>query len=482
MASDKTQKNTPSLLEPQSRGGEDASKGFDFQLNFLISQIPIWLQYDGFMGLTHESIGDIEVKFYSPGYPESIEMIEVKNNRLTPHVFWEEVERFYTVDKGSHKTYRWFRIVAPEISDELNSLQNGLRRIRSPYTFYSKSDGVIQHSMDDFTQIVEKAGKPLDYADFIFQRVLIDIGYGMAQDHGEALFRQNFGAYIPEYQHVSYANVSNIYRAAKTIVAPSNTLISRKTIEETIRTQVPQDQVRPYVPVRLHTLHDFEDIERKELVGDWIKFFGGTQRSYPPTSEWDEELIVQMREIKNFILSHRKTKNLLLSGSRRLSVAIAIGSVFSATSGFTLSMKYRDGTLWRTDDHAGENDHISLDAELSGEQQADDLIVAIGIPNSIEKAVQTYTYQQGARNLPFLNIVFPRPIETSSQANAIVAQVKSAILHALSQTQASHIHLFCAVPSFLALLLGHRLNATAVIHCYEHTGSSNYVATCTLNT
>ena len=185
--------NTPSLLEPESRGGESAGRGFDFQDHFLASQIPQWLAWDGFISVLHEAIGDIEVKMYSPSYGESIEMIEAKNFRLTPVVFWSEIDRFYAADKGSPNTFRWFRLVAPDISDELSPLQNGLRRLRSPYSFYPADSGVIQNSIRDFEKLVSAANKPIEYADFLFRRVLVDIGYDIAQQHGEALFRQNLG-------------------------------------------------------------------------------------------------------------------------------------------------------------------------------------------------------------------------------------------------------------------------------------------------
>src|SRR5262249_42069707 len=105
--------NHPSLYEPESRGGETAGRGFDFQKQYLISQIPFWLERDGFIGLIHEAIGDIEMKMFLPEYGESIEMIEVKNHRLAPAEFWGEIDRFYEADTGSPGTFAWFRLVAP---------------------------------------------------------------------------------------------------------------------------------------------------------------------------------------------------------------------------------------------------------------------------------------------------------------------------------------------------------------------------------
>ncbi|MBI4640000.1 MAG: SAVED domain-containing protein [Candidatus Tectomicrobia bacterium] len=50
----------------------------------------------------------------------------------------------------------------------------------------------------------------------------------------------------------------------------------------------------------------------------------------------------------------------------------------------------------------------------------------------------------------------------------------------LSSTGSKQIDLFFAGPASLALFLGHRLNATAPIQCYEHVSTGHYIATCRL--
>lgn len=476
-----SEQRTPSLLEPESRGGENAGRGFDFQDHFLVSQIPFWLERDGFVSLLREAISDIEVKMYSPGYGESIEMIEAKNHRLTPTMFWDEIDRFYTIDQGSPNTFRWFRLVAPDISSEIAPLQHGLRRIRSPYGFYPEISGVMQNSLTSFAQLVADANRPVEYADFLFGRVLIDTGYNAAQEHGEALFRQNFGECLPEYHHLPYNVVSAIYLALLKLVSPRNTPIARKAIEETIRAYVLPDQLRPYRPVRLYTAYQIEEnVERKELFLDWIRFFGGSTRTYPEVEEWNSGVVGQLAEIKEFVLNHRKVRHLHVTGSRRLSATLALGSIFSATSGFIITMEHRNDVWWNTDDHAGSDDAVPLNIEFP-QGKTKHLIVCIGIPNDIRLPVENYAQKEGASHLPLLNIACACPVENARQANSIVAQSKAAVLQSLSLTRATHIHLFCAIPSFIALLLGHRLNATAPVQCYEFVAPNTYVPTCILS-
>jgi SMODS-associated and fused to various effectors sensor domain len=90
--------------------------------------------------------------------------------------------------------------------------------------------------------------------------------------------------------------------------------------------------------------------------------------------------------------------------------------------------------------------------------------------------------------LPLLNIkeasilsmYSSSPIISPQHANVVVNQIKKEISKELTRTKSEKIHLFFAGPAHLALFLGHRLNATAPVQCYEWTGRNDYVPTCLL--
>lgn len=82
----------PSLLEPESTGGDIAEGGFEFQRNLILYKIPYWLSFEGFTSLIWESIGDIEAKFFLPGKGLVNEAVEAKNHQVTPKEFWDEIE------------------------------------------------------------------------------------------------------------------------------------------------------------------------------------------------------------------------------------------------------------------------------------------------------------------------------------------------------------------------------------------------------
>ena len=69
---------------------------------------------------------------------------------------------------------------------------------------------------------------------------------------------------------------------------------------------------------------------------------------------------------------------------------------------------------------------------------------------------------------------------STGEFEATADLIKSAIAAALLSTKMQNIHLYYAGPSHLALFLGHRLNATAPVQCYEWTGPGHYVPTCAL--
>ena len=47
-----------SLLSPQSRGGDIAEGGFQYQFDSTIAQIPNWLAQEGFTEMIREALGD----------------------------------------------------------------------------------------------------------------------------------------------------------------------------------------------------------------------------------------------------------------------------------------------------------------------------------------------------------------------------------------------------------------------------------------
>ena len=344
----------PSLLSAESRGGDINEGGLDFQMAVLMTYLPRWLATEGFTMLIREASGDFEAQFFAPGRGYVREFLEAKDHLVTPKEFWNEIEHFQRFDLEAKGEFHWFTLVSAGLSTELHPLINGLRRLRDPYAFYDPDSAILGKSYDDYVAIVEKLGRSAEDATFLFTKVKIESDWAPARGSGRAHFRDALLNEFPAFREVPGRLVDDAYAALATIVRASrNKPIRRGELGNTLRRFLPQEQRRaaPAV-VRMHTVIDAVHVApAQDLVFEWAKFFGGEGRSFPPPAEWNDKLLLELQETKKWVLAHRSTRRVLLSGNRRLSASVAIGAVFSAVAGFTIDMISRDATIWSTDAH-----------------------------------------------------------------------------------------------------------------------------------
>lgn len=376
----KTDLASASLLDRQASGGDTAGGGFTFQENVLLARIPMWLSRDGFASMISEAIGDTEAKFFIPGRGDVIELVEAKNHRVTPAEFWREIDRFQQLDRASPGAYAWFTLVSGGLSYELHPLVNGLRRIRGAYGFYGDGTAVHASSFAGFTEIVLSFGRCEADARFIFEKVLLDAQQAEALDHGEGLFAESLGRWLPEYQNLPYKVLKEVRSALGNLVRQRGCqTITRGNLEGRLTEAIPPDMRPSPRAVSLYTsITQDEPYSGSSLILDWLRFFGGQQRDYPPPPEWANCVLAELQATRDWILRSRTTRTVRLQGNRRLSAAICIGSVFSAVAGFTIEMEYR-GEIWRTDAYpdASTPPYMLQRKEVDGAKNH--LVVTIGI-------------------------------------------------------------------------------------------------------
>lgn len=479
MTQSKKINQSPSLLESESIGGDISSTGLDFQAYLILCKIPYWLSFEGFTSCIWESIGDIEVKFFDPECGEVIEAIEAKNHYITPSEFWKEIERFRRMDEGSPDTYRWFTLSCTGLAKDLQPLVNGLRRIRDPYTFYDDDSGVIRNSYEQYKQKVVSLGKDEQMASFLFNKVSIEDKWGSLNQQPKGLFNDNFAIYQSGYdlriseQDRVYTSLHNLVRSQK------NRPVTRRQLRQAINSMLDSKDI-PSKPVYIYTANNQLVETNKELIFNWDIYFGGKERKYPPLSEWTKK-IRQIDVTRKWIEENRSSRNIHLSGHRRISSSFALGAVLSAVSGFVISVEQRDRQVWST------NDYPTIDTQpynLSQKYEngnGKELVVTIGITrDSIEDEVATFLNEEVGSKLPKLHLYSKEPIISAAQANIAASNIKSAIKSRLSTTCATKIHLFYAGPGHLALFLGHRWNGLPTIQCYEWVNTGEYISSCAL--
>ena len=471
-----------SLLAPQSTGGDIAEGGFQYQANWTIARIPIWLAQDGFTEMIRESLGDLEAKFFVPGVGWRRELVEYKNHNLTSNKFWEEIEDFRQKDQQAPDSYQRFVLACKSVAIKLRPITNALRRVRDAYSFYDEAQKIQNTSYNDFIKVVENQGASKDMAHFLFSKVWFEIDLTDAEDRNRELFREIllkhfpiFKEYLVKVSDTAYSHLVELVRSRK------NQPIYRQELEDAIWKEV-EEKDRPK-SVRIHTLHgeNANTVPDGCLQFDWKSFFGGSERNFPPPEEWNQKVIGELRATKDWLVGTNRKRRIHLSGHRRLSVSIAIGSIFSAVSGFTIGMEIRDG-IWWTNSHAKEDTpdyhwQQSMDGESTGE-------IAVGISilkDSANEEVKRYlqmNHFHGRQLYLYNNMV----LQSDAQTNLAVQKAKLVIQEFISKSQAKKIHLFFAGPAQFALFLGHRLNTLGKIQCYERISPNAYVPTVLIET
>ena len=472
----------PSLLGRESSGGDFAEGGLSYQESVMLSYVPAWLAYEGFEEMTRESMGDIEAKFFVPGRERARELIEVKNHRTAPAEFWQEVRRFRDLDEGSPGTFHRFVLVGKELGEDVKRLKNGLERVRGPHSFYEGTP-IEEASFAEYAKMIVDMGHSEDDARFLFERVEIrdDLTTDDAQWRG--VFAGELFSHFPEYEELPGKTMRDVYEGLGDLLrSRKNRSISRKEVERRIRDRVPEALRPPARPVVVRTsIGDEKDdagSETSPIRLDWKGFFGGSDRSYPPPAEWDERLVGELAQTKEWILRHRGDRRIRLTGNRRLSASLAIGATFSAVAGFSVEMEGRGGELWATDAYPNA-DTPAFPLSTGGNVfPGERLVVSVGVPREIAAEVEEAMGPLGLTGMPTLHLHSGEGVCSAEHANKATKLLKDEVVDALARSGADHIDLFFAGPSPLALFLGYRLNATATVRCYEWVSRGRYVPTC----
>jgi len=479
---DPMKNNHVSLLNKQATGGDIAEGGFKSQDNLIVARIPAWLINDGFSEMIREALGDVEAKFFSPEIGESREFIEYKNYNLTPSKFWPEIERFYQMDQGAPGAYSKFTLVSNGLSKKLDSIVNALRRIRDAESFYDGAENILAESYSDFMKSVRKHKKSDEMGRFIHSKVRIEIETD-AEQFAKERFRESLFKNFPATENLSGKTINNINsNLVELIGSRKNKTVLRNEIEQRMWADA-EPQYCPTEEVKCHIIH--EKIDRKNppkgaIQFEWIKYFGGEHRKFPSACEW-ENLINQLKKTKNWINKYNRPKHISIFGKMRLSACIAMGSAFSSTAGFFISYKTKDG-VWCSNAYPDANTpaYEWIETNYSGSEN-NEIVFGIGVIRDVLTEVEQYLISEGKTAIPRLYLHSPKPLQSANQINQAINDLKTLLLDFVAKHRPTKIHLFVAAPAQFAMFLGHRLNVSGVIQCYERILTGVYTATCELN-
>ena len=470
-----------SLVSSQATGGDIAEGGFQYQANLITARIPNWLSQDGFTEMIRESLGDVEAKFFVPSSGFRREFVQYKNHNMTPSEFWRAIEHFQKMDQESASSYQRFVLACAGVSNTLKPMINALRRVRDAYPFYNGAQQILDISYHDFVKAVEKLDKSMGMADFLFFKVCFEVDLTDAEDHPRELFRETLFQNFPIFTELK-ANLSTeaCSRLVELVQSRKNQPIFRRELEEAIWKSA-EAEGRPEPSIRIHTTHDDSDKAPEGcLQFNWKSCFGGSERNFPPAEEWNNQVIGELESTKTWLVSTQQPRRLHLSGHRRLSASIAIGSVFSAVSGFVIGMKTKEG-IWWTDNHPqADTPDYPWERDIHDDESTGEMVVGISIKRKIANEVERYletTHFRGTQ----LHLFSDNAMLSAAHTNQAVEKAKQMINESVAAVGAKKIHLFIAVPAQFALFLGHRLNAMGEIQCYEYQDANVYVPTCLIS-
>jgi hypothetical protein len=466
----------PTLLGAEARGGDIAEGGFSFQEAVIMASIPCWPAQDGFTMAIREAMADTEAAYFLPGRGLVRDAIEAKDFSLTPTPFWQEIERFQQLEEGSPGTFQWFTLASPGVSDGLSPLINGLRRVRDPYGFYGPTSGVAEASFAEYVAKVEALGRTCDDAHFLFERILVENDWTPGGANAQAIFRQRLEEHFPEFAgYPGSASATAFQNLLALVKARKAKPIHRREIEALLDAARPADEQSPCKKLKVHTAKDDAARPAGAVKFDWREFFGSEARTYPPAAAW-ERVTTELAATVRWVQESGRPRSIRLTGDRRLSVAVAIGTHFSAVAGFSVEMEHR-GEVWATHRHptpATKRQHI---AESFTPGTGPVLVVSIGVIRPVNGDVDAYVGTSELAGAPLLHLHVPEAVSSSEEANALATQLKERVAAKTAELQSASIHLFYGGPSHLALFLGHRWNTSLPTQLYEWCRAGVYCPT-----
>jgi len=477
-------RNESSLMAPQAKGGATAEGGFRFQDYLLLARVPYWLTFDGFTAMSREMFGDAEASIFDPGFGLIRELVEYKNHELSPSEFREEVKRFKDLYEGNPGAYRRFILACRGLSKSLRPFGNSLQRVRGALPFYEGVQTINEASYKEYeNQAINAAKLDKNEAKFVFNFVDIQHNCPDAESLRDAVFFDSLTKNLPAFCDARQSDLETVRKELASLLEQKKAeSIKRTEIERVLFNCLSEEEQPQNTSVKIHTGISLIGDDKPPLgsiIFQWNKFFAGEKRQFPAPEEWNEELMAQIRYTKQWFIDNERPRRIHLSGNRRLSISLALGSIFSAVAGFSVAIDYR-GDNWSTDKHPNsDTPYYNWDRKFSA-GSSDILVVGIGILKDIAGEVDTYLSKVGGDAFAKLFLKGKPALKSPEQVNLAAQEAKKHILDAVRTSGASRIHLFLAGPSHFALFLGHYLNTAPPILCHERVEVNSYTPSCTI--
>lgn len=488
--SDEKPKESPamrgSLLSPESMGGINAGKGFDFQTRYAACHVPVWLLEEAFHLLLFEGTGDIDIAYNEAGKLSRIH-IQVKDHDVSPGELKTVIEHFVRLDSELPDTYKCFTLVCPSLSSTVQSVETGLARIRGAKAYYADKPDALVPTKDEIDQRLRKAGLG-DYIDFIHAKFFIDTGHG-DMHHDDRSIDLFIGRLLkhPEYADKLRAMVQPAFaEVMRTIAAQKGITLERADIEKLLRVAVIAGiagEKKVTLWLQNWTSESFDPPADYAL--DWSAQFDRSTRRVPSADTWNKELIPQLDALRKKILAERKERLIRFRGKCALSSGVALGATFPTVGGWAFEIPQPPSKEdWRSD--APATTPYDLRVEVTeANQNGTDIVLGLNIKGDGRQDIIKYVESTG--NLPRIFAFMSPPsqgaqsIGGAGDAVAFGQAVREHLGQLLKKYDLRKTRIFFYGPFALAVFLGQQLTSVGEIQLFEYQ-DPGYVPTCSLRT
>ena len=235
-----------------------------------------------------------------------------------------------------------------------------------------------------------------------------------------------------------------------------------------------EESATPSLWIHGWTKYTFVSIPQQTI--DWTPYFDirAKPRRIATQTTWEQTLLPQIREEASKI---QPPSVVDIRGKLPLTAALAIGTAFPTTLGYTLQTEQlTDGhsSIWRSDADHRQSDMTFEIAERRG-KSGKNLLIALAISGrGWSSALELFENS----DYDFSAVVCAEPkdgpsersIHSDADAMALVISAKELIRECRSEYQALAIHLIPYGPQGFFLFLGQRLRVLGNIVTYEWTG------------
>lgn len=173
-----------------------------------------------------------------------------------------------------------------------------------------------------------------------------------------------------------------------------------------------------------------------------------------------------LRQVKRAVLNPFFARKLLIYPQARLSYAFLLGWTFRRVAGFSLFVVSHQ-EVWPSEGLLLTHTRLTDDFPLIKDSQSDEIVLVLNVSRDIKPSVVEYVESLDTQPKAIVSYRLEGGFVTSAaHAFSLALEISRRIKNLSENWGVRKIHLFAALPTALAVLVGHHLNAICPITIY----------------